>query len=45
MENAFAVDVLNRFEQLVHVGFDFVVMEVLIPYETLVKVLLHQLED
>lgn len=45
MEDAFTVNVLDGFEELVHVGFDFVMMEVLIAYEALVEVLLHQLED
>ena len=44
MEDALAVDVLDGSEQLVHVGLDFVVVEVLVPDQALVEVLFHQLE-
>jgi len=45
MEDSFAVNILDWFEKLIHVGFDLVMVEVLIPDKALIKVLLHQLED
>ena len=45
MEDAFAVDVLDGFEELVHVGLDLVLVEVLVADQALVQILLHELKD
>lgn len=45
MEDAFAVDVLDCLQELVHVCFDFVLLEILVANQALVEILIHQLED
>jgi hypothetical protein len=45
MKNSFAVNILNGPEQLIHVSLDLVMMQVFITHQTLVKILLHQLEN
>lgn len=44
MEDALTMNILDGFEELIHVGFDFVLLQVLIPNQALVEVLFHQLE-
>ena len=39
------MDVLDGFQELVHVGFDFVLVEVFVADEAFVEVLLHQLKN
>ena len=45
MKDAFGVDVVNCFQQLVHVDLHLSKLEVLISDQTFVKVLLHKFED
>lgn len=45
VEDALAMDVLNRFEQLVHVHLYLLRMQVLVPHQAFIEILLHQFED
>lgn len=45
MEDAFIMNVVDRFQELIHVHFDLMCMEALISDEAFVEVLLHEFED
>lgn len=45
MEDALAMDVLDRLQELIHVSFNFVLLEVLVANQALVEILIHQLEN
>ena len=38
------MDVLNRLQQLVHVGLHFMVVQILVPDQTFIQILLHELK-
>jgi hypothetical protein len=45
VENALGVDVVNGFEEFVHVHFNFIWLKVFIAHQTFVEVLFHEFED
>jgi len=44
MEDALAMDIVNSFEEFVHVELDFLGLQVFVADEALIKILLHELE-
>ena len=45
MEDALSVDVVDGLQELVHVGLDFVDMQIFVPDQAFVEVLFHEFED
>lgn len=45
MEDAFAVYILDRFEQLEHVELHLLHLQIFVPHQALIEVLLHQFKN
>ena len=45
MEDTLSMYVFNRPQQLIHVDLHLPALEVLVPYQALIEILLHQLKD
>jgi hypothetical protein len=44
MKDAFAMDILYRFEQFIHIVLNLLCMQIFISNQTLIQILLHQFE-
>lgn len=44
MKDSLAVDVLDGFQELIHIVFDLFGLQIFVPNEALVEVLLHEFE-